>query len=138
MKRSLLSVAQSVQAQVIGDDAIEVSGIASISLATSADLVFVEDEKSLGSALESRAAAVIAGEFARGNTSSKPLLICRHPRLAFARAARMLYPMPTRTPGTHATAVIHASARLGRDVSIAERAVVGEKTEIKRGLVPAR
>ena len=64
MKRSLLSVAQAVQAQVVGDGAVEVSGIASISQATPVDLVFVEEEKSLRAALGSRAAAVIAGEFA--------------------------------------------------------------------------
>jgi UDP-3-O-[3-hydroxymyristoyl] glucosamine N-acyltransferase len=92
--------------------------------------VFVEDEKSLHAALESRAAAIIAGEFARGNTSSKPLLISRHPRLAFARAARLLCPAPGRPLGTHPTAAVHASARLGKDVVVAERAVVGEKAEV--------
>ena len=51
MKRSLLSVAQAVQAQVVGDGAVEVSGIASIAQATPVDLVFVEDEKSLRAAL---------------------------------------------------------------------------------------
>ena len=80
MLRSLLSVAQSVQAQVVGDGAVEVGGIASIPQATSVDLVFVEDREGLPAALESRAGAVIVGEFARaelakGKTASKPLLI---------------------------------------------------------------
>jgi UDP-3-O-[3-hydroxymyristoyl] glucosamine N-acyltransferase len=130
MTLSLRTIAESVQGQVVGDDAVEVSGIASISQATSMDLVFVEDEKTLRAALESRAAAVIAGEFARGNTSSKPLLISRHPRLTFARAARLLCPAPGRPPGTHPTAAVHALARLGKGVVVAERAVVGEKAEI--------
>jgi UDP-3-O-[3-hydroxymyristoyl] glucosamine N-acyltransferase len=130
MTLSLRTIAESVQGQVVGDDAVEVSGIASISQATSVDLVFVEDENSLRAALESRAAAVIAGEFARGNTSSKPLLISRHPRLTFARAARLLCAAPGRPPGTHPTAAVHALARLGKDVVVAERAVVGEKAEI--------
>jgi UDP-3-O-[3-hydroxymyristoyl] glucosamine N-acyltransferase len=130
MKRSLLSVAKAVQAQVVGDDAVEVSGIASIAQATALDLVFVEEEKSLPSALASPAAAVIAGEFAREKTSTKPLLISKHPRLAFARAARLLCPAPVRAPGTHPSAVVHASAQLGKDVVVAERAVIGEKVEI--------
>jgi UDP-3-O-[3-hydroxymyristoyl] glucosamine N-acyltransferase len=130
MRRSLLSVGQSVQAQVVGDGAVEVSGIGSISRATSVDLVFVEDEKSLRAALESSAAAVIAGEFARGKASSKPLLISTHPRLAFARAARLLSPAPGRQPGIHPTAAVHASARLGEEVGVAERAAIGEKAEI--------
>jgi UDP-3-O-[3-hydroxymyristoyl] glucosamine N-acyltransferase len=130
MKRSLLSVAQSVQAQVLGDGVVEVGGVASISRATSVDLVFVEDEKSLRAALESSAAAVIAGEFAKAITTSKPLLIAKHPRLAFARAARLLCPAPERQPGTHRSAVVHASARLGKDVMVAELGVIGEKVEI--------
>jgi UDP-3-O-[3-hydroxymyristoyl] glucosamine N-acyltransferase len=130
MTLSLRTIAESVQGQVVGDDAVEVSGIASISQATSMDLVFVEDVKTLRTALESSAAAVIAGEFARGNPSSKPLLISRHPRLTFARAARLLCPAPGRPPGTHPTAAVHASARLGKDVVVAERAVVGEKAEV--------
>ncbi len=71
MRRSLLSVAQSVQAQVVGDGAVEVSGIASIAQATSVDLVFVEDEAGLPAALASRAGAVIAGEFARADGSKE-------------------------------------------------------------------
>jgi UDP-3-O-[3-hydroxymyristoyl] glucosamine N-acyltransferase len=130
MTLSLMTVAESVRGEVVGDGSIEVSGIASVSRATSRDLVFVEDEKSLPAALESRAAAVIAGEFAREIKSSKPLVISSHPRLAFARAARLLFPAPSRQPGTHPTAAVHASARLGKDVMVAERAVIGEKAEV--------
>lgn len=135
MTLSLRMVAESVQGQVVGDDAVTVSGIASIPHATSRDLVFVEDEKSLRSALESDAAAVIAGEFARseykkGKNGAKPLLIAQHPRLAFARAAQLLCSAPGRQPGIHVSAVVHPSARLGKDVMVAERAVIGEKAEI--------
>jgi UDP-3-O-[3-hydroxymyristoyl] glucosamine N-acyltransferase len=93
------------------------------------DLVFVEDEKSLRPALASRAAAVIAGEFARG-VGGKPLLISDHPRLAFSRAARLLCPASARRPGTHASAVVNASARLGKNVIVDEHAVVGENARI--------
>jgi UDP-3-O-[3-hydroxymyristoyl] glucosamine N-acyltransferase len=130
MKRSLLSIAQGVQARVVGDGAVEVSGIAGIPQATPLDLVFVEDEKHLHVALQSQAAAVLAGEFAARGESAKPRLISLQPRLAFARAAKLLCPTPPRQPGTHASAVVHASARLGENVSVAERAVIGEKAEV--------
>jgi UDP-3-O-[3-hydroxymyristoyl] glucosamine N-acyltransferase len=137
MKRSLKFLAESLQAQLVGDDAVEVSGIASIPQAKPEDLVYVEDEKFLRPALESKAAAVIAGEFARTSaenpgtkTPAKPLLIVSHPKLAFARAARMLRSLPDRQPGVHSSAEVHASARLGRDVIVAERAVIGQQVEI--------
>jgi UDP-3-O-[3-hydroxymyristoyl] glucosamine N-acyltransferase len=130
MTLSLMAIAESVQGEVLGDGAVAVSGIASIARATGLDLVFVEDEKTLSAALASAAAAIIAGDFARGNASPKPLLISGHPRLAFARAARLLCPGPNRQSGTHSSGVVHASARVGKDVILAERVVIGEKAEI--------
>jgi UDP-3-O-[3-hydroxymyristoyl] glucosamine N-acyltransferase len=133
MRSSLSSVAESLQAQLLGDGAVQVSGIASISRATPDDLVFVEDEKHLRLALESRAAAVIVGNFAAGipqATAAKPLLVVQHPKLAFARAGKLLCTPPDRSPGVHPSAVVHTSARLGKDVIVAERAVVGQQVEI--------
>jgi len=130
MKRSLRSVAEAVQAQLVGDGAVEVSGVASIAQASPLDLVFVEDKKHLRFALESCAAAVIAGNFATENHSTKPLLISAQPKLAFSRAAKFLFPTPDRRPGIHPSAVVHASARLGKGVNVGERVVVGENAEI--------
>src|ERR1700722_4004687 len=86
---SLQQIADGVEGRVEGDGSVEVSGVASIGAASLHELVFVEDEKHLSRALQSGAGAVIAGEFAAG-ASGKPLLISRHPKLTFARAARML------------------------------------------------
>ena len=133
MKRSLRSIAESLQAQLVGDGAIEVSGFASISQATPQDVVFVEEEKHLQIALESRAAAIIAGEFALKRAAkplTKPLLIVEQPKLEFSRAARLLRPQTGRQPGIHSSAVVHASARLGTSVIVAERAVIGENAQI--------
>ena len=130
MKVSLRSIAESLQAELIGDAAVEVSGIASIPRATPADLVFVEDEKHLSLALQSHAAAVIAGKFAEAKPTSKPLLISRQPKLTFARAARLLHSAPNRPPGIHPSAQVHASARLGKSVTVAERVVIGEDAAV--------
>ena len=131
MKLSVRSIAQSVQAQLMGDGTIEVSGIASISQATPVDLVFVQDKKDLGSALASPAAAVIVGEFVKEGiptgviekTNTKPLLISQNPKLAFSRAAHLLYARRDRQPGVEG-----AGACL--DPAFGERVVVGEKAEI--------
>ena len=52
------------------------------------------------------------------------------PRLAFARAAQLLYAPPILSSGIHGSAVVHSSARLGKDVSVAEQAVIGPGAEI--------
>jgi len=127
---SAKKVADFVQARLVGDGAIELTGIASVASAAAGDLVFVEDEDNLDSALRSQASAVIAGEFAAGKASTKPVLITSQPRLAFALAAQILCRKPNRKPGVHRSAIVHASARLAKGVAIDERVVVGDGAQI--------
>lgn len=133
MKRSLKEIAKLVQGHVLGDGNVEVTGIASMQSAMAGDLVFVEDEKKLGAALESKAGAVIAGEFAAGKASAKSLLVCAQPRLAFARAAQLVSAGAAHVEGIHPSAIVHSSARLGKNVSVGERVVIGENVEVGDG-----
>jgi len=130
MQSTLKEIAESVQATVVGDGATQVSGIASIKTASTKDLVFVEDAENLESALNSAAAAVIAGEFAGGSAAKKPLLICSQPRLVFARAAKILCPAPAREAKIHPSASVSPSAKLGKNVSVDACALVSDGTEI--------
>lgn len=130
MKRSLQQIAETVGVRLIGDGHVEVTGVASIGSASEDDLVFVDDEKHLVAALRSRAGAVIAGEFAISAVSDRPLLISDHPKLSFARAARVLREGSARQGGVHSTAVVHSSVELGEGVSVEERAVVSEGARI--------
>ena len=131
--RSVKEVADFVQARVLGDGTVQLKGISTHQSAGPSDLVFVDDEKHLRSALESSAAAVIAGDFAAGKTSSKPLLIATQPRLAFSRAAQLLCPEPERKPGIHPSAIVNPSARLASNVTIEVRVVIGEDAHIGEG-----
>ena len=125
-------VAEAVGAQLRGDGSIQVGGVASLASASRHDLVFVEDPKYLAAALQSGAGAVIAGEFAVSASTDKPVLISEHPKLAFARAARILRDESEalRQGSVHPSAVVSASARLSPGVYVEERAVVGEQAEI--------
>ncbi len=135
MKRSLHQIAEAVGARLIGEGRAEVSAVASMESATPEDLVFVEDEKHLAAALQSRAGAVIAGEFALSAACDRPLLVSDHPKLAFARAARLFregLPLDgtPRQASFHSTAVIHPSVVLGPGVLVEERAVVAARAQI--------
>jgi UDP-3-O-[3-hydroxymyristoyl] glucosamine N-acyltransferase len=166
MKRSLQQIAGAVGARLVGRagveaGSIEVSGVSSPESATPDDLVFVDDDKHLTAALESRAGAIIAGEFAVKSAEpvnyDRPLLVSDHPKLAFARAARFLRestplnnadadadaakPRNPQQGSVHPAAVIHPSAVLGPGVVVEARAVVaaqvqiGENTRIAAGCV---
>jgi UDP-3-O-[3-hydroxymyristoyl] glucosamine N-acyltransferase len=138
MKRSLAQIATGTGARLIGDGSIVVSGVASIKSAGPGDLVFVDDEKHLAAAVQSQAGAVIAGDFAANASSRKVFLISDHPKLAFARAARMLYGDSSDSPpvrdqeqgSVHPTSVVHSGAVLAAGVRVGERAVIGEGAQI--------
>lgn len=133
MSPSLGEIAKFIGAELLGPQEIEIRAIASLESSVEGDLVFVEDEKRLRLALCSRAAAIIAGNFASDEHPAKPLLICAQPRLGFARAAEYLALGPAPVASIHASAVVDPSARLGRGVRIAAHAVVSEGVEVGDG-----
>jgi UDP-3-O-[3-hydroxymyristoyl] glucosamine N-acyltransferase len=140
MEYSLKALAAQIDASIIGDGSVNVTGVASVTDAGGGDVVFAEDEENLAAALKSRAGAVIAGDFAQGAKTSKVILIVAHPRLAFARAARLLGRHVGQESGIHPSAVIHPSAKLGKEVSVAAKAVIGkaligERSSIGAGCV---
>jgi UDP-3-O-[3-hydroxymyristoyl] glucosamine N-acyltransferase len=134
---SLEEISGFVGGRVIGDVSVRISGVASFASAGGEDLVFVEDEKHLAAAFESGAGAVIAAEFGAGASPRRPLLICEHPKLAFARAAQLIrrdsYSGNSRAGRVHPTAVIDSSAKLGKSVCVSERAVIAQQARIGDG-----
>jgi UDP-3-O-[3-hydroxymyristoyl] glucosamine N-acyltransferase len=141
MNRTAGEIAKAIGARVIGDEAVQIGGVASIASAKLDDLVFVDDEKHLESALHSKAAAIIVGVFAASAKKSKPLLISSHPRLAFARAATLLRDPNQREPEIHTTAVLMPSAVVAGTVTIdawsfvGAEASIGQRTWIGAGCV---
>jgi len=132
MKLTLRDLAEKLGCHLLGDSSISVTNVSSLQSATSESLVFVEDVQYLDAALSSSAAAVIVGEFAAGNfaaSAKKPLLISPQPRLAFARAARRLRD-PDRNRVIHPSAIVPASAELGKNVAIGARAILGEHVKV--------
>src|ERR1700688_1033321 len=132
MKRSLRDLSDAVEARLEGDENLQLEGVASIDSASESDLVFVEEEKYLVSALKSKAGAVIAGEFA-ANSKGKPLLISAHPKLSFARAARFLQKgadRHEREKSIHATAMVDHSSQIAPGAVVGERVVIAGDAEI--------
>ena len=136
MKQSLATLADNLGCRLIGDSSVTVSRLSSLQSADAASLVFVDDAKHFGSALASAAAAVIAGTFAEtpdsGAPNRKPILIAPQPRLAFARAAKLLRDSGAAGRGIHPSAIVAASV-IGGNVDIGPRAIVGEHVKIGEG-----
>ena len=106
-----------------------VTHVSSLKSATAGSLLFVDDPRHLEAALASPAAAVVAGDFASTAQSQKPLLISKQPRLAFARAAKLLRDSDRQNRSIHPSAIVEAAV-IGGNVEIGARAVIGEKVKI--------
>ena len=130
MSATLQEIAAATNATLVGDPQVCVSSVCSIENASRSDLVFCENEKFLADALASGAAAVIVGEFASGVEASKPLLIAKQPRLAFAVAARQLRAKRRKGGVVHHTAIIPSTAVFGEDVVVGAYVVIGEHASI--------
>src|ERR1035438_8652462 len=128
MKQTLRHLAEILDCRLLGDSSITVTTVSSLQSATRDSLVFVDDAHYLAAALRSSAAAVIAGDFA-ANSTAKPVLISAHPRLTFARAAKLLRD-PDRNRAIHPSAIVPASAALGKNIAIGPRAILGESVKI--------
>jgi UDP-3-O-[3-hydroxymyristoyl] glucosamine N-acyltransferase len=128
MKQTLRDLAESLGCRLLGDSSITVTSVSSLQSAKSDSLVFVEDAQHFAAALASSAAAVIAGDFA-ASAGAKPILISAQPRLAFARAAKLLG-NPDRNRAIHPSAIVPASAKVGTNVAIGPRAILGENARV--------
>ncbi|HEX5236036.1 MAG TPA: UDP-3-O-(3-hydroxymyristoyl)glucosamine N-acyltransferase [Silvibacterium sp.] len=142
----LIQLAELLHAKVVGGlPEMEISGVASIGRAGSGDLVFAEDASLLRAALVSAAGAVIVSAKlnAAAGESGKALLAVANPKLAFARAARLLCPHEEEG-GIHSTALIAPEVVRGRNISIGAYAVVesgarlGDETVIGAGAAIGR
>jgi UDP-3-O-[3-hydroxymyristoyl] glucosamine N-acyltransferase len=133
MTQTVGVLAEKLGCRVLGDPSIAIAKLASVTSAAPGSLVFVGDVKNLGQALASPAAAIIAGEFAEHTAPTKPLLISAHPRLTFARAAKLLQGTGSQARIIHASAIVPASARVGQNVAIAPGVVLGESVKLGDG-----
>ncbi|MCU1284650.1 MAG: UDP-3-O-acylglucosamine N-acyltransferase [Acidobacteriales bacterium] len=135
MGYSLQEIAKSIGARLVNEDpkVPDISGVASLGSAGPHDLVFIEGEKFLSSALESRAAAVIAPEKIAGQIgqAAKVFLLAGQPKLAFVRAAMLISEHSAdHQLGVHPTAVVHQNAKLGLGASVGPHSVLHNRVEV--------
>ena len=131
---SIREVAEEIGAEIVGDDSIELKGLAGIQEAAPGDLAFIANKKYLRFMETTRASAVIA---AFGTTSERlTLLLHRDPYFAFMKAVRFFHPQKTYAPFVHPSAVIsdsatvHETAHIGANVVIDEGVAVGKRSAV--------
>ena len=131
MTRTARELAKLIAATLEGDGNVEVTGVASPERAGARDLIYVEASRHAERAAASAALCVIAGQ---GLTlPGKTVLRTSQPKLAFAKAARLLLERPPIAAGIHPTAILAPLAWVAPDVGIGPYAVVGEGAHVGVG-----
>ncbi len=123
----LSGIAQKIGARLEGADA-EITGVAGIEEAGPGQVTFVANPRYAAAAKTTRASAVIVDhKFPAIETAT---LRADDPYLAFARALELFYQPPQYVQGVHCTAVVHPTAKIGKNASISPYVVVDEDVEI--------
>src|SRR5437667_7098584 len=99
-----------------GSPDTEISGVAGIEEAGPGQLTFLANPKYAAAAKTTKATAIIVAE--DFPALSAATLRSRNPYLSFARALELFYRPPRYAIGVHSTAVIHDSAKIGKNAAI--------------------
>jgi UDP-3-O-[3-hydroxymyristoyl] glucosamine N-acyltransferase len=111
-----------------GSPDIEITGLNGIEQAGPGELTFVSNAKYAAAARSTRASAVIVAE--GFPAISAAVLRAGDPYLSFAHALELFHSPLRYEPGVHSTAVVHPSAKIGRDAHLGPYVVIGEDVEI--------
>lgn len=133
-KFTLGEIANALDGEVRGDGSIEIGGIAGIEEAKRGDIAFLSNPKYEKFLDATRASAVIVSVKTK-IVEGKNFVVVKDPYLAFAKALALLKPAVRFRQGVSPKADIHASAKIGKDVSIGAFAVVEEGAEVGDGCV---
>ena len=132
-------LAEIVSGRVIGDGGTRIERIADLDSAREGEVAYIDNEKMVGAAAESKASCLIVREGVE--FPARTLIAVANPKLAFALAGAALHPAVRRDPMIHATAVVAETADIaltayvGPNVCIGEYTHVGAYTRLEAGVV---
>lgn len=122
-----------------GDKNIEIRGVAGIESAQAGEVTFLANPKYSPELMRTLASAVFLNEkvVLKRGAALPPLAALRsqNPYLDFARAIELFYAPAAYPPGTHPTAVVAKSAKIGEGAHIGPHCFVDEGVEIGRRAV---
>ena len=127
MKLSAIASALEVRLEN-GSPETEIRGLNGIEQAGPGELTFVSNPKYAAAARTSRASAVIVSEDFPAIAAA--MQRAKDPYLSFARALELFHAPLRYAPGVHPTAVVHASAHLGKNAHVGPYVVIDEDVEI--------
>lgn len=125
----LSDIASQLDCIVVGDDNLEITGVAGLDEAEIGQLAFLSNPKYTPKLATTKASAVIV---AKDFNSPVNLALLKHsnPYLTFAKAIELFYSVPSPANEIHPTAVVSPTAKIGQNVRIGANSVIGDEVEL--------
>ncbi len=130
--RTLSELAALVGAELRGDDATRITGVAALGQAGPEQIGFYASTRYREQLAATRAGAVLVKK-EHADACPVNALVVDDPYHAYARIACQLHPRERTAPGVHPTAAVAADAVLADDVSVGPQAVIESGARIGRG-----
>jgi UDP-3-O-[3-hydroxymyristoyl] glucosamine N-acyltransferase len=134
MAHTLGEIAEAIGAELHGDPACTVTGVATLSNARPDQLSFLGNPRWSRQLGDTRAAAVILRAADR-EACPVNALVAGDPYTAYVRAARILHPEPQMIPGIDARACVDPTARVSPTATVGPCAVIGERVVLQDGVL---
>jgi UDP-3-O-[3-hydroxymyristoyl] glucosamine N-acyltransferase len=123
-------LADIVNGRVVGDGETQIERIADLDNADEGEIAYVENEKLLAAAAESKASCLIVRDVFAAKFADRTVIEVANPKLAFALIGAALYPPLYREPTIHPTAVVAETADIALTAYVGPNVCVGEYTHI--------
>lgn len=124
----MCKLASIIGGKVIGAPEQVIRGVSDIKDGAPDTITFLFNSKHQELIDQTSASAVIVADAALLNDKSG--IVVENPRLAMAKVLKLFEPQNNIEKGIHATAIIHKSAKIGKDVSIGAFSIIGQNVEI--------
>src|SRR5579872_6687041 len=129
----LHAIAEALGCRLVGDGALEISGVRGMEHAGPGHLTFLANPKYAHKVKHTQASAILVSEPLAGLEIA--CLVSENPYLDHARALALFYQPPRPASGVHPLAYIAPTATVGENCSIGPFAVVGERVKLGRNAV---
>jgi UDP-3-O-[3-hydroxymyristoyl] glucosamine N-acyltransferase len=128
----LKELAEIIGGKIIGNEDIEISGVAGIDIAGPGDITYLADPKKLQDIAGLKASALIVNKKMDGPPVT--MLLVDNPQYAFAKSLEVFYRKPVEPAGISEHAVIGINPDIGANVSIYPFASIGKNVTLGAGV----